>query len=278
LNTTRVLLVALLMHGLFASPLFAADSRQTYVVGVENLDYQPFYSNSENGYQGFARNTLDLFQRDAGIKLIYRALPVDALKEAFYRGELDFKFPDDPLWQPEQFQTLKVYYSEPVTSYVDGVSVLRKNLGAAVRVVGSPRGFSNSVLGDFAQKNGISLVEKDSIQDLLAALVSGEIDGVWGSMDVFRYRARSMSNIGLHLDLTMPHQIGHYPLSTLKHQVLLARFNEFLRRHDVRIQEIETRFRIDALRDLRVRQLRRESNEGSQQRDPGTPLAVGNRY
>ena len=259
-----LMLIAAVFAVLSLSVLHAepADNRNTtlpsYTVGVELLNYEPFYFNNDKGYQGFAREVFDLFQRQFHLRLTYIALPVDELKEQFYNKKFDFKFPDDPDWQLDKYKHIKVHYSNAVVSYVDGVCIKRSLANTPIQRIGIPRGFDSPLSSLAAGQATIVVIEKDSIEELLHDLVKGEIDGAWGSMDVFRYKAKRYGKFNLNVDLTLPHKIGAYSLSTIDQVDVLTLFNRFLINNQEKILELETKWRIDALRQLRHAQFRRE--------------------
>lgn len=118
---------ALLM---FATHSFAES---TYVVGVEDARFMPYYSVDEQGeYQGFARELLDAFAEDSGIRLLYRPLPVDALLGVMLEGSVDLKYPDHPAWAVSDKSGHSLHYSQAVVPYVDGVMVAPRRLGLGV--------------------------------------------------------------------------------------------------------------------------------------------------
>ncbi len=52
---------------------------KNYTLGVENLNYLPYYANDQKEYYGFARQFFDLFAKEQGITFEYKVLPVKRL-------------------------------------------------------------------------------------------------------------------------------------------------------------------------------------------------------
>ncbi|MBT4791915.1 MAG: hypothetical protein HON90_10115, partial [Halobacteriovoraceae bacterium] len=100
-----------------------ASTAREYTVGVESIPFLP-YSNVENDhYNGFFKNLLDEFAKKEKITFKYIPLPLNRLYSQFLMHKLDFKIPASPLWQKNKKKDIKIYYSSPVISYVDGVMV-----------------------------------------------------------------------------------------------------------------------------------------------------------
>jgi polar amino acid transport system substrate-binding protein len=76
-----------------------AQEAPTLVVGVEEQDYLPAYGWRDGRFEGAAREILDAFAADRGLRLEYRALPVKRLFASLVHHEIDLKFPDNPDWE-----------------------------------------------------------------------------------------------------------------------------------------------------------------------------------
>ena len=68
------------------------------LMGVEDIEYFPFYAKREGKYVGFAREVFDKFGKQYGHTITYKALPVKRLYGEFINGRVDLKFPDNPYW------------------------------------------------------------------------------------------------------------------------------------------------------------------------------------
>jgi len=228
---------------------------QTYVVGVENLAFAPHYSTDAQGnYQGFAREVLDLFASSSGISLEYRPMPVDALLPALLSGQVDFKYPDNPSWAPEQKAGKTLLYSQPVTEYVDGVLVAPERLGQGVTALKrlalvdgwTPRGYERPV-----QSGQIVLAPSADLKQMIHAALKKQADGAYFNVVVATFY---LDNIrakpgALVFDPSLPHTRSAFHLSTLNRGELIERFDRFLVDHAKEVAAIKAKYGVEASLD-----------------------------
>ena len=119
----RTVCLLLVVWGVLALPLWAAEE---FVVGVGDYEYLPHHGLVDNQYTGYAREVLDLFAQKSGYTFTYRPLPWKRVILEYMNGDLDFIFPDNSYWDTEPKEGKDVYYSDPVVAYIDGVVVLRQ--------------------------------------------------------------------------------------------------------------------------------------------------------
>lgn len=102
-----------------------------YVVGVEDVEYYPYWADRDGHYAGFARKLLDRFAESKGYHFVYQPLPVKRLWNTYFSGQVDLKFPDNPHWAKMRKSGYNIVYSQPAVNYIDGVMVLpgHKGLG-----------------------------------------------------------------------------------------------------------------------------------------------------
>lgn len=230
-----------------ASPA-AAD---TYIVGVENIDYLPQYRWDDHGYSGFARELFDAFAKASGHTLVYQAFPVARLYAKFLDGEVDLKYPDHPEWATDGKAGHRVVYSDPVVAYVDGVNVRPGRLGQgvdAVRTLGVLRGFTARGWLDRIAAGAVSVQGNSSFPALLEQTLIGRVDGAYGNVAVVQHLLRSALDRpgALVFDSGLPHVSSHYHLSTIKHPALIAAFNDWMTREGPAIAALKARHRVEA--------------------------------
>ncbi|WP_256676121.1 ABC transporter substrate-binding protein [Pseudomonas sp. SCB32] len=235
-----------------ASIVSTGAMAQTYVVGVENLPFAPHYVTDAQGrYQGFARDLLDLFAASAGITLEYRPMPVDALLPALLKGEVDFKYPDNPNWAPEQKAAKSLRYSQPVTQYVDGVLVAPDRLGQGVGALKrlalvegwTPRGYEQQV-----QSGQIGIEPSADLRQMIHTALKKQADGAYFNVVVATYyldniRARPGA---LVFDPSLPHTRSTFQLSTVKQGELMDRFDRFLSDHAKEVAALKAKYGVEA--------------------------------
>lgn len=122
----RLTLAAVILAGVCATPAWPA----AFNVGVETTDYMPVYRIENSNYTGFARELLDVFAAKYGHQFTYVPYPIARLFDEFaVQKTLDFKFPDNPLWQTTIKKNVSVTYSNGILSVEEGLLVLPANKG-----------------------------------------------------------------------------------------------------------------------------------------------------
>lgn len=232
-------------------PLPQTAAADTFIVGVENIEYLPQYSWGESGYGGFARELFDAFAKASGHRFEYRGFPVARLYAKFLDGEVDLKFPDNPNWATDSKAGHAVVYSDPVVDYVDGVNVRPERVGQgaeAVRTLGVLRGFTAWGWLDRIAGNKVSVQGNSSFPALLEQTIVGRVDGAYGNVAVVQHLLRSvMKQPGaLVFDPKLPHVSSHYRLSTIKHPELIAEFNAWMKREAPAIAALKAEHRVEA--------------------------------
>lgn len=96
---TGIAIISMISIILASSPVTATERH--FNVGVEELDYLPYYTSKGNNYQGYARELLDAFAKERGYTFDYKPLPVKRLFQSLLKKQVDFKFPDNPNWQSD---------------------------------------------------------------------------------------------------------------------------------------------------------------------------------
>jgi hypothetical protein len=211
------------VFGWLAASLLSVDCAlaQTYVVGVEKQSFQPHYWIGDQGeYQGFARDLLDLFARDAGLDIQYQPLPVNQLTQHLLNGSIDFKYPDSPNWAGDLKGGKGIVYSQPVVQYVDGVLVAPKRQGQGSADLGQ----------------------------MIKQAMKQQADGAYYNVVVATYyldniRARPGA---LVFDPDLPHTRGTFNLSSLRHPELIQRFDRFLAEHKAEVDALKARYQVEA--------------------------------
>lgn len=225
------------------------QAQDTYVVGVEDLDYYPHYRAKGGDYQGFARDVLDLFATQQGIRFDYKPLPISRLYPAFLEGQVDFKYPDNPNWQQDAKAGKSISYSASVVQAIDGVMVLPSKVGAtadSLKSLGTVRGFTAWDYLDRIKAGSLKVQEVTAFDASLQQGINGRVDGVYMNVDVARYLLRE--NIqqpdALVFDAGLPHTQGSYQLASLKHAALIEQFNAFLAAQAEQINALKAKYQL----------------------------------
>ncbi|WP_342245895.1 substrate-binding periplasmic protein [Pseudomonas sp. OTU5201] len=242
------------VFGWLAAGLLSANGAlaQTYVIGVEKQSFQPHYWISDQGeYQGFARDVLDLFAREAGLDIQYQALPVNQLTQHLLNGSIDFKYPDNAKWASELKGNKDIAYSLPVVQYVDGVLVAPKRQGKGIDQLARLAvvdGWTPWTYQDRIDGGQTQVVRSADLGQMIKQAMKQQADGAYYNVVVATYyldniRARPGA---LVFDPNLPHTRGTFNLSSLRYPELIARFDRFLTEHRQAVDALKARYQVES--------------------------------
>jgi polar amino acid transport system substrate-binding protein len=223
-------------------------SAQALTLGVEASDYAPYYYlNDEHKYQGAAREIFDLFSKSNDLKINYDPMPVPRLFNEFVNGNVDLKFPDNPLWSASLHSTVKVHYSEPVFNINESLLVLKQDESDIaqqdISTVGTILEFSTPGIAKPVANNEFKTVETRKIEQLIHMLVSKRVQGVYFNESVARNLAKKMyPNTSLIRHSQYPPFQYAYHLSSIKYPKLIEAFNAFLISHAQQVNAIRSHY------------------------------------
>lgn len=228
-----------------------------FTIGVEDIDYLPYYGREQGRYIGYAREVLDLFAQQSGHRFSYEARPVRRLYLEFMkRGELDFKFPDSPGWKASQRQGVSIHYSEPVAEYIDGLMVRPENKGKRgvdeLKQIGTVSGFTPWSYLDLIKAGRIRVAENSSTTGVLKQVLKKRVDGAYINVAVAKHQLRAIIRLerGLVFDPTLPHIKSSYLLSSIKHPEVITQFAAFLRTRKDDIAALKRKYSIDSMQTI----------------------------
>lgn len=229
------------------APLAEEAPLQRYLVGVENIDYRPYHDGRDAGFTGFARELLDAFAAAEGLVFDYQPLPVARLLPSLLDGRIDFKYPDDPDWQPQQRLGAVLHYSQPVVESLDGTLVPETALGqpaSRIQQLGTVVGFTPVAWLDVLGEGRLVLRENADFTALIRQTLIGRVDAAYANVAVVEYQLRLLgldSSPTLRFDPGLPHLRGDYRLSTSRHPDLLERFDRWMLEEAERVRTLKAR-------------------------------------
>lgn len=254
MKSSLISLLAVLMSLPLNLVLFSPVKAQTYIIGVEDNQYLPHYAYINGQYTGFGREVLDAFFTTMGYEYHYKALPVRRLFESLIVTQnVDFKYPDNPLWSTDLKQGAPVVYSDPVVASTDGVSLLPQNKGRgidSINMLATVRGFSAPQWAPYIEAGKVRLSENPSLTRLLEQTLIGRVDGAYANVDVVNYllEYELYQPSALEFDDSLPHSKTHYYLSSIKYPEIIAEFNQWIRENTELVYSLKKKFNLD-LRD-----------------------------
>lgn len=226
----RYLLYSLCLIAVFDA---CAEDLPTLTVGVENQIYDPHSRYENNELTGFAREVLDAFGEYAGYQMRYEGYPINTLFDGLISRRFDLKYPDNPYWQHELKNGVRIAYSRGVSPFIDGVVVLEENKDMEItklKRLGLPFGFTALGYQYLAENDKVELIRRKTLSELIELLLKKEIDGIYGNIDVtlFQYEHYHSGQTTLQWAPKLPYTAQSYKLSTAKKPRLIKKFNEFL--------------------------------------------------
>ena len=235
---------------LFLSATHASTEKKYFTIGVEQQLYYPHYHYENGEFSGYARELLDTYAQHKGYIFRYIALPVNDLFKALVAREIDFKYPDNPYWQHVVKEGVRIAYSNPVTPYIDGVTVTPSNTNKGLKSLqrlGTLEGFTPLNYEYYIKSGRIKLIEMRSTTELIKAALIGDIDGVYANVDVISHQASKKfpDSEGLVFDRSLPYTAQSYMLSTAKNPQLLKEFNHFLLLKARLIKDLKQKYKIN---------------------------------
>ena len=218
-------------------------------MGVEAINFYPIYDGTAAYYRGYGRDVLDHFASKYGYNFRYVHLPVKRLyRNLLKTDKLDFKFPDNPLWQRDMRKDKAVTYSNTVYQAIEGLFVLPANRDkslAELAAIATVRGFDAwPYKVDIA--NGVIELQFANTQDSLVALArQGRVGGIFyeaSALNWYQYTNDIPAGDRLVLNERLPHYRPQFFLSTRTQPQIIAQFNQFLQDESHLLQRLKNKY------------------------------------
>jgi len=242
---------SLLLLILFLIPLSNLNSReqQTYLIGVEEINYSPYYSVKDGNWSGYIRDIFDLFEQKSGLKFNYLALPIKRLHDGYLNKEIDLLYPDNPDWIIELKKNRTITYSKPIVTVIDGIIVKKenhKNTLEQTNIIGTISGYTAPAWNNIIAEKKIEWIEVESFEGLLKMVIHGRIDGAYVSINPALYQLREylhQTNV-LTFNQKLPYDVAQHMLSTINHPGVIDEFNSFLSSNRSELSRIAKKYKI----------------------------------
>ncbi len=211
---------------------------KTYSVGVEAVNLYPYYDFSSDKPRGYLVDLIRKFSNEQKFKIKFEAMPVDKLWAAYINQEVDFRLPDNLLWQRDMKSEVSITYSVPLVYFKDGIISLPAYKDKPITKLGVIKGFTPWGWESEIDSGRIKKIEANNLSSLIEGLYERRFNGVY-------------YNVGAFLKLT--EEAGHAPgsavfrdnlhktrslymFSSIKHGKLVKAFNQFLRSNSAWVQ------------------------------------------
>ena len=244
-----VAVLLLASQPLFAEPALDQNSptKQVYRIGVEDLDYYPHYA---FGYRddSFAKALFEDFFHSEQLEVQFIPLPLKRFNQWLLEQDIDFKYPDNPVWRQNESNPLPVIYSEQVIELLAGTIVPIDKVGMKrnnIHRVGTILGFHPTLWMDRIAKQQTQVLTDPNVVSVIKMPLNGLVDAIDMDYSVVHFHLQAMNHTkALVVDKSLPHhKIGYY-FSTLKYPELIARFNQYQKDNQVFIQQLKIKYDI----------------------------------
>jgi len=218
----------------------------TITVGIENLNYFPYYNTSDGNKAGAAVELLEKFNDNSEHKIQLKALPVARLLPTFLSKKVDYKFPANPNWAKKAKEGTNLVYSDPIFKFTDGVLVKKGNQGKGIKRLGVVRGFTAWDFLDKIESGEVTVTEGSNLESMVKMLDLSRIDGIYCNVNVANYIVNKVfgNNDNIVFDESLPHTTSNYHLASHGNTKVIEDLNAFLIKENVYIKELKNQYNI----------------------------------
>jgi ABC-type amino acid transport substrate-binding protein len=193
---------------------------------------------------------MDAFAKKQGHTIIYKALPIPRLFDAYFAGDVDFKYPDNALWGKNDRVSKNIQYTQPVVKYIEGMMVLPKNQGkplTQIHSMGVVRGFTPYPYFNLIKDGVLTSKEVNTLDAALRMVVNERTDGVYTNVSVGLYSLEHALRTpnALQYDPTLPNTVDYYYLSSFKCPELITEFNQFMQDEKAMIAQLKEKYQVE---------------------------------
>ncbi len=251
---TKLIYTLILKLCLFSNGLVCKELK-AIVIGVENIEYLPYYDGSDSkkpNFTGFSEKLLKQFSREFGYSVKFYPAPLNRLyRDLVAENYIDFKYPDNPQWQKSFKDTFSkpnpIIYSESILNTVTGIASLQQNttLSDCSRI-GKVRGFTSQSYKSHFMKKQIDVVETADTTELISLLLLKRINCIYISKDVLNYKMREEfeNRVPVYFHDKLAVDVQSFHLSTVKYPDVIEQFNLYLSTHSDQVRALKQQFDI----------------------------------
>jgi ABC-type amino acid transport substrate-binding protein len=223
----------------------SAAENKVYTVGTQSISYKPHYDFNSPETDSFAEALLQLFAAEQNIQFKVVVLPTKRLN---LEAQVDFIYPDNPLWRHEQQHDPKQFFSRSAVNILGTTMVLaqRKHLPLnKVKSIAVPRGFTPDHLLKIQTEYGFELVETPDAESALKMVLLGRVDAADVELNVANALLTKLGQTGaLVPGAALPFAQVGFHLSSAHHQQLILAFDRFLLSHKQQIQQLKQQYQL----------------------------------
>lgn len=219
---------------------------ETFVIGAQNIEYYPHYDFSSDVDKGYAWALLEAFSNASGHDFVYLDMPIRRLQMELRKGNVDFVYPDNPIWYNQIVPASKKTFSVPLTRALGGAIVKVADVGQgidSVRRLAMPLGFTPVKWQTRLDENKTTLTTVTDTSSALKLLHHDRVDAMNLEYHVARYLASTIPNLAaITLDTSLPHTDVAFSLATIRHQDMIAQLDRFIAQNQPLITSLKARY------------------------------------
>lgn len=241
--------------------LLLSVQAHVFTIGTEDLEYYPYYGKSSPNsadFGGFAKMLFEDFGKKNQLEITYSPQPVKRLYQSLLLNEtIDFKYPDSPYWNVSLKESVnkKIFYSLPISSYIDGTFVHRDNKQLKfnhIKSLGIIRGFTPEAFKKVINNGDIVLSEFSHLSTLLKMLNEKQIDAIYLNVEVAKYQMKMYGFTELIFNANLPLTKNDYYLSTVNHPEVIDKLNQYIIENEDAIKLMIKRFNLAPLKETSI--------------------------
>lgn len=235
---------------------FTSSSRaESYVIGIEHINYYPHYDFSQRQQRGYFVDLIKLFSEKSGHQFKFMPLPVKRLYQSA-TSDIDFIYPDNPLWKQYQEPGIQKAFSEPVIFTLGSTLVKPEQQHISLeqfRSLAVIHGFVPTKWLALKDQYKYRMVDVPDVASALGLVLKGRLDGAVIEFNVAQHYLRSIAaEDQLVIAEQLPFTQLPFLLSSVKHPELLRQFNQFLIEHAEQVTALKRKYQLQEQRPTPV--------------------------
>ncbi len=243
--------LALLVVMLFPG-LIRADN---YVIGIEQIDYYPHFDFSKRQQRGYFVDLIQLYSQKSGHKFTFIPLPVKRLYHSA-DSEIDFIYPDNPLWQQYIEPGVTKSFSAPVVFTLGSTLVKPEQQHISLeqfRSLAVIHGFVPTKWLALKNQYKYRMVDVPDVASALGLVLKGRLDGANIEFNVAQHYLRSIAaQDQLVIAEQLPFTQLPFLLSTVKYPQVLTQFDQFLLDNAEQVAALKRKYQLQEQRPAPV--------------------------
>lgn len=233
---------------LLSSVSIFAESTKPLVIGSQNIDYFPHYHFGAKQDKGFAWALLETFAQSQNLQFEYQSFPIKRLQLELSKGNIDFVYPDNPRWYPNQASTNGKTYSVGLVTSTNGTIVRKgnKDLGLSqFKSLALPFGFTPVKWQQLDIFDRIRKVTTPDAHSALKMVQLGRVDGADVEYNVMRHTQSYLKGEKrLVMDRSLPYSEVDFMLSSVKHPQIIRKLTQYIVNNPEQVKRLRERYGI----------------------------------